>query len=86
MLTELSFRSPLPYDILVTVILQLNPPLPLVTPKGAAIAHLVIDNGPEHNLQWVCFQTDTGQCWTWMNSDVRAEKNVTLKRTEVERP
>ncbi len=29
------------------MIQQLNPPLPLMTPKGKAWAHLVIDYGPD---------------------------------------
>jgi hypothetical protein len=67
-------------------IVQLNPPLPLNTPKGSALAHFLIDMGPEHNIQWVCFQDDTGQCWTWQNSDVRATSNVTMHRINVEEP
>lgn len=59
--------------------LQLNPPLPLITPRGKAIAHFLIDYGPEHDLLWVCFQED-GECWTWRNQDIRAEKNVTFGR------
>ena len=59
--------------------LQLNPPLPVVTPEGKAIAHMVIDYGPEHDLLWVCFQ-DNGQCWTWKNQDIRAEQNITFGR------
>jgi hypothetical protein len=59
---------------------QLKPPLPLLTPKGKAWAHLVIDYGPEADLQWVCFQDDTGECWTWANKDIRAQNNLTLGR------
>jgi hypothetical protein len=59
---------------------QLNPPLPLLTPKGKAWAHLVIDYGPEADLMWVCFQDDTGECWTWCNRDVRIQANATLGR------
>ncbi len=62
------------------MITQLNPPIPLDTPKGAAIAHFLIDYGPESNLLWVCFQDDSRECWTWSNSDVRAQKNITLGR------
>ncbi len=61
------------------VILQLNPPLPVTTPKGNAFAQLVIDYGPEHDLLWVCAQ-DTGECWTWPNKDIRFQKNVTMGR------
>lgn len=61
------------------MILQLNPPLPLETPRGKALAHFVIDDGPEHHLMWVCFQQD-GQCWTWQNTDIRAETNLSYNR------
>jgi hypothetical protein len=62
------------------MILQLNPPLPLYTPKGSALAHFLIDYGPEHNIMWVCFNDDGGECWTWQNSDVRACNNITMHR------
>lgn len=59
--------------------LQLNPPLPMVTPKGKALAHFLIDYGPEHDLVWVCFQDD-GQIWCWRNQDMCSEKNITFGR------
>lgn len=59
--------------------IQLNPPLPMVTPQGKALAHFLIDYGPEHDLLWVCFQ-ENGECWTWRNQDIRAEKNITFGR------
>lgn len=62
------------------MMLQLNPPIPVTTPKGPALAHFIIDDGPETDLQWVCFQTNTGECWTWRNRFIRAEKNLSLGR------
>ena len=62
---------------------QLNPPIPLVTPKGEALAHFILDYGPEYHLLWVCFQDDTGECWTWPNPEIRAFKNVTMGRTHI---
>lgn len=62
------------------MILQLNPSLPVRTPKGPAIAHFLIDTGLENDLQWVCFQDGSGECWTWSNRDVRAQKNITAGR------
>ena len=59
--------------------LQLNPPIPLETPKGFALAHLVIDYGPEHDLIWVCFCED-GQIWAYANQLVRAVENITMFR------
>jgi len=61
---------------------QLNPPLPLITPKGKAWAHIVIDYGQEHDLLWVCFQDETGECWTWSNREVRIQENITMGRTK----
>jgi len=31
------------------MIVQLNPPVPVLTPKGSGITHLVIDYGPEQS-------------------------------------
>jgi hypothetical protein len=61
------------------MMIQLDPPMPIVTPKGKALAHVLIDYGAEHDLLWVCFQED-GECWTWRNQDIRAESNVTFGR------
>jgi len=59
--------------------LQLNPPLPVTTPKGAGLAHVIIDYGAEADLVWVVFQ-DTGEYWSWRNQDIRAQANVTMGR------
>jgi hypothetical protein len=61
--------------------LQLNPPLPMNTPKGEGFAHFLIDYGPESDLYWTVFITATGEIWTFSNKEVRASKNITLGRT-----
>jgi len=61
------------------MMLQLNPPLPVKTPSGKGMAHVIIDYGPEADLIWVVFQ-DNGEVWCWRNQDVRAEKNITFGR------
>lgn len=62
---------------------QLNPPLPLfiVSKNTSALAHGLIDYGPEHNLLWVCFLNDSGECWTVPNKDIRMEWNYSMSRT-----
>ena len=65
------------------MITRLDPPMPIMTPKGRGLAHFLIDYGPEHDLMWVCFQDDTGECWTWENSDIRARVNQTLGRNNI---
>jgi hypothetical protein len=61
-------------------ILQLNPPIPLRTPKGPGYAHLCIDYSQEHDLQWVCFIDATGECWTYGNAVITIQNNITLGR------
>jgi hypothetical protein len=61
------------------MILQLNPPIPLETPKGKAIAHFMVDYGIEHHWLWVCFH-ENGECWTWQNTDIKARPNPTFGR------
>lgn len=61
-------------------LIQLAPPLVLKTPKGKAVCHFLIDYGYEHDLYWICFQHDTGECWTWNNKDIRIDNNSTVGR------
>lgn len=65
------------------MITQLNHPLPLITPKGNGWAHFLIDYGIEHDLIWVVFQDDTGECWSWLNRDIKIQSNITLNRKKV---
>ena len=65
------------------MILRLDPPLPLLTPKGKALAHFLIDYGFEHDLHWVCFQNETGECWTWNNKYIRSDINITADRKTI---
>jgi hypothetical protein len=57
---------------------QLNPPIPVSTPKGSAWAIGIIDYGPHWNLQWVTFIKETGECWTFLNPQIRQEGNYTF--------
>lgn len=64
------------------MILQLQPPIPLETPKGKGFAHLLIDYGPEFDLIWVVFIDETRECWSFRNVDIKIQKNITLGRPE----
>jgi hypothetical protein len=66
--------------------LQLNPPLPMNTPKGEGFAHILIDYGPESDLYWTVIITQSGEIWTFSNREVRAAKNITLGRVSPEKP
>lgn len=59
--------------------LQLNPPLPVETPRGKAMAHAMIDYGPEMHLLWVCFLDESRECWTVRNDEVRLQKNESMR-------
>lgn len=62
------------------MIIQLNPTIPLVTPKGKGQALALIDYGTEHDLMWVIAIDNTCEIWTFANMDVRAQKNITMGR------
>ena len=63
---------------------RLDPPIPLETTKGKGVAHFLIDYGFEHDLIWVVFLNDNGQCWSFKNQDIRAQRNITAGRNEPE--
>ena len=65
------------------MILQLNPPIPVSTPKGDGLAWVLIDYGAEHHLMWVVAIDATGELWTYQNPEVRAVKNITMGRKTV---
>lgn len=62
------------------MMLQLEPPIPLETPKGPGRAVVLIDRSEDHDLEWVCFINATGECWTWRNQEVRQIENRTMGR------
>ena len=62
------------------MIQRIDPPIPMTSPKGDCWAHFLIDYGIETDLLWVCFQDQSGECWTWGNKDIRAQKNITIGR------
>jgi len=67
----------------MTDVVRIDPPMPLMTPKGRAIAHWMIWSGPENDILWVVFQDDTGECWTWENAEIRSRRNRTLRREKI---
>jgi hypothetical protein len=62
------------------MMLQLSPVLEVDTPKGRGHAEFLIDYGPEADLLWVVVMRDTGEIWTFRNSDIRATANVSIGR------
>jgi hypothetical protein len=62
-------------------VLQLNPTIPMITPRGNGYALFLINESDEHHIQWVVAQDD-GTIWTWMNPDVRMQQNITMHRSK----
>jgi hypothetical protein len=62
------------------MILQLNPVIPLETPKGKGFAHFILDYSQEHEMIWVVFIDSTGECWSFRNPEIRLQKNMTFGR------
>lgn len=61
-------------------ILQLNPPIPLITPKGKGWAYFIIDRSQEHHIEWVVFLDNNGECWTFENPQIKMQNNYTMGR------
>jgi hypothetical protein len=61
-------------------LIQLNPPIPLNTPKGPGLCHVLIDYGPESHLYWVVILDSNGEIWTFENPEVRGQNNPTMGR------
>lgn len=68
------------------MIVQLNPTIPVVTPKGKGYALFVQDMGQEHHLYWTVALDANGQIWTFKNPLVRVQDCITMDRPEVEQP
>lgn len=64
-------------------VIQLNPIIPVMTPKGSAMAHFLIDYSPDHHLVWVCFLDANGECWSYSNPEIRAQANQTMFRDNI---
>ena len=62
------------------MIVQLDPPLPMTTPKGSGLAHFLIDYGAETHLMWVVFLDADGTCWTVPNPEIRMAPNWSMGR------
>ena len=63
--------------------IQLNPQIPVLTPKGPGWAFFLIDRSQEHDLEWVVFLDNSGECWTFRNSDIRIKENFTFHRQNI---
>ena len=62
------------------MMLQLNPVIPVTTPKGDGEAWALIDYSSEHHLMWIVAIDETGEIWTFPNPKVRAQKNISMNR------
>lgn len=68
------------------MILQLNPPIPVASPRGSGICHALLDYGPEFTTLWLVADDETGQLW-WVPQDkIRAQRNISMGRLSPEKP
>ena len=64
------------------MILQLDPMIPMMTPKGKGFAFLVLDYSQEHHLLFTVALT-SGEIWTFPSTDLRFQNNFSLERNAV---
>jgi hypothetical protein len=62
---------------------RINPPIPLLTPKGPGLAHFIDDQGIENHYFWVVFLDHSGECWTFKNPEIRIATNITYGRNKL---
>ena len=60
--------------------MRLDPTIEVLTPMGIADAEFMIEVGDDAHIQWVCWIRETGECWTFVNPEVRKSLNVTMQR------
>lgn len=65
------------------MILQLDPPIPVVTPRGKGLCHFVIDYGPEAQIFLTVFLDESREIWTYASRECRARENITMGRPPV---
>lgn len=64
-------------------LVQLNPPIPVMTPDGPGLAYFVRDYGIDHDDYWTVVPNSgsrAGEFWTYSNKVIRAINNATLGR------
>ena len=61
---------------------RIDPPIPLVTSKGNGFAYFLIDYSSDHDLVWIVFIDETGECWSFRNPEIRLQKNLTFGRVK----
>ena len=64
--------------------MQLNPPIPVDTPKGKGLSHVLIDYGPEYHTLWLVALDDSREIWTFPNYEIRIRENPTMGRMVVQ--
>lgn len=67
----------------VRSLIQLDPPLHLVTPLGKANAHFLLYIDDDHYAVYGCFQEATGENWWWLSKHVRLDTSVTGGHTNL---
>lgn len=69
------------------VIVELRQVIWLETPKGVALAKFLVDRGVDADNEWICIVNETGEIWSFDNSDVLVCKSYTLgRRTDWSKP
>ncbi len=60
--------------------LQLNPTIPVETPKGKGYALFVIDYSSEHHIIWIVALDATREVWGFSNPEIKVQSNYTMRK------
>lgn len=61
---------------------QINPPIPVITPKGKGLAYFIRDYGPDAQDIWtVCISEGecNGQFWSFQNPEIGVDLTNSLR-------
>ncbi len=64
------------------MIVQLDPTIPLDSPRGPGYAHFLMDFGQEHFSLFGVFLDQTGQFWWFSQKEVTIQLNITMGRPD----
>jgi hypothetical protein len=62
--------------------LQLNPPIPVVTEKGDGWAYFLKEESMDHHVVWGVVLDDGGEIWWIENPQVKVGHNYTYGRSK----
>ena len=66
--------------------LELAKPWPVETSKGPGFVYVLLDYSQDHDTLFLTCINSTGEFWYFKQSEIRAQKNLSLGRVSPDKP